>query len=105
MGFRVVSDRRSAAGDYLVVQRDAVRIGAATAIGHGDREHRQPPTGVEIVLEVDDLDVEVDRVRAAGWPLAEAVQTRPWGVRDFRVLDPSGYYVRVTDRTGQQPQA
>jgi lactoylglutathione lyase len=30
---------------------------------------RQPPAGLELVLEVDDVDAEHDRVVAAGWPL------------------------------------
>jgi len=35
---------------------------------------------------------------AAGWPLAEDLQDRPWGLKDFRILDPAGYYLRITDR-------
>ena len=34
-------------------------------------------TGVELVLEVDDLDEEHARVTAAGWPLAEDLADRP----------------------------
>ncbi len=34
----------------------------------------------------------------AGWPLAADLQARPWGVRDFRLLDPAGYYLRITER-------
>jgi hypothetical protein len=32
------------------------------------------------------------------WPLAEVLADRPWGLRDFRLLDPSGYYWRITSR-------
>jgi catechol 2,3-dioxygenase-like lactoylglutathione lyase family enzyme len=28
----------------------------------------------------------------------EDLAGRPWGLRDFRLLDPSGYYWRVTGR-------
>jgi hypothetical protein len=28
--------------------------------------------------------------------LAEPLTDRPWGLRDFRVVDPDGYYLRVT---------
>jgi lactoylglutathione lyase len=51
------------------------------------------------VIEVDDVVAERDRVVAAGWPLEEDLQARPWGLTDFRVLDPAGYYLRITDRT------
>ena len=30
--------------------------------------------------------------------MAEDLRARPWGLRDFRVLDPAGYYLRITDR-------
>jgi lactoylglutathione lyase len=26
------------------------------------------------------------------------IADRPWGVRDFRLLDPDGYYLRITER-------
>ena len=52
--------------------------------------------GVEIVLEVEDLDVAHAAVRAAGHALAEEPADRPWGLRDFRLVDPDGYYLRIT---------
>jgi predicted enzyme related to lactoylglutathione lyase len=55
-------------------------------------------SGVEIVLEVDDLDAALARVERAGAPLAAPLQQRPWGLRDFRLADPDGYYLRVTTR-------
>ncbi len=51
--------------------------------------------GVEIVLEVEDLDAAL---ADAAHAVAEPLQDRPWGLRDFRVSDPDGYYVRVTER-------
>ena len=51
---------------------------------------------VEVVLEVEDLDAAREQIEAAGYPIAEAATDRPWGLRDFRLLDPDGYYLRVT---------
>ena len=98
LGFEIVKDQRSADQPYLSVQREQVRIGAAARPAPSDRQHRRPPTGVELVLEVDDLSAERDRVLAHNWPLAEDVTDRPWGLPDFRVLDPRGYYLRITTR-------
>jgi lactoylglutathione lyase len=55
--------------------------------------------GVEIVLEVEDLDVAHAAVRAAGHMLAEEPADRAWGLRDFRLADPDGYYLRITTRS------
>ena len=52
--------------------------------------------GVEIVLEVEDLAAAVEVVTRAGFELVEPARDRPWGLRDFRLTDPDGYYVRVT---------
>jgi lactoylglutathione lyase len=98
LGVSLVKDQRHEVYPYVALERDAVRIGAAARVDQGTREHRQPPTGVELVFEVDDLDTEHDRVVASGWPLTEDLQQRPWGLRDFRILDPSGHYLRMTGR-------
>jgi len=97
LGFSLAADRRSDAPPYLALQRDDVHIGAVTIPG-GHPAHRRPPTGVEIVIEVDYLHVERDRIRLAGWPIEEDIMRRPWGLQDFRVLDPDGYYLRFTTK-------
>jgi catechol 2,3-dioxygenase-like lactoylglutathione lyase family enzyme len=97
LGFSLAADRRSDALPYLALKRDDVQIGAVAVPG-GYAAHRRPPTGVEIVIEVDYLHVERDRIRLAGWPIEEDIMRRPWGLQDFRVLDPDGYYLRFTSR-------
>ena len=59
---------------------------------------RDHGAGVEIVLETPDLDALYERVQRSGYPLAAPLQGRPWGLRDFRVADPDGYYLRITTR-------
>jgi predicted enzyme related to lactoylglutathione lyase len=54
--------------------------------------------GVEIVLEVDDVDAAYDAVRQSGHPIHEPLRDRPWGLTDFRIADPDGYYLRITSR-------
>ncbi|HEY5115614.1 MAG TPA: VOC family protein [Nakamurella sp.] len=98
LGFTLVTDRRGDEQPYLALERDAVRIGAAARPGEGNRAQRRPPIGVEIVLEVDYLHAERDRIRHAGWPIEEDIVRRPWGLQDFRVTDPDGYYLRITHR-------
>ena len=96
--FRLTADRRDQRDEYVSLQRGSVRVGAARRVVPDVRAARLPPAGVELVLEVDDVVAERDRVTAAGWPLAEDLQDRPWGLKDFRILDPAGYYLRITDR-------
>lgn len=95
--FSMVGDDRE--DGYLAMRRGEVQIGAAYRPGPHERSSRRPPTGVEIVIEVDDLDDEYARVTAAGWPIEEGLVLRPWGLRDFRLLDPSGYYLRITEHS------
>jgi lactoylglutathione lyase len=54
--------------------------------------------GVEIVLEVDDIDAMYRHVVAQGSPRSAELMRRRWGLTDFRVTDPDGYYWRVTSR-------
>ena len=98
LGFRLTADRRNDPNAYVSLQRGSVCVGAARRVVPDVRAARLPPTGVELVLEVDDVAAERDRIVAAGWPLEEDLQDRPWGLTDFRILDPAGYYLRITDR-------
>ncbi len=53
--------------------------------------------GVEIVLSVEDVEGFYDGARTCGHPVSE-LALQPWGLRDFRIADPDGYYIRVTSR-------
>ena len=101
--FRVVRDERSGPDPYVGLERDAVRIGAALRPAPADVAPRRPPTGVELVLETDDLDGEHERILAAGWPLEQHPVLQPWGLRDLRLLDPDGHYLRLTTSAAPPP--
>ncbi len=93
---------------YVSLRGGAVTIGIQNhanlpADHHFSREHLAGArgVGVEIVIEVDDIDgayavasSEAERNQGRIEPLGD----RPWGARDFRLIDPDGYYVRVTSR-------
>jgi len=59
---------------------------------------RRPPLGTEIVLYTDRLEQARSSVEAAGHSPGP-IRLQPWGDRDFRVHDPEGYYVRVSEGT------
>jgi len=43
-----------------------------------------------------DLDALVARIKAAGGTLAEELESRPWGSRDFAVADPDGFKITIS---------
>jgi predicted enzyme related to lactoylglutathione lyase len=96
--FAVTKDQRHDPREYVSLQRGAVQVGAVRKPVPDALPARRPPTGVELVLEVDDVAAERDRVVAAGWPLEQDLAGQPWGLTDFRIIDPDGYYLRVTSR-------
>ncbi len=98
LGFQLTDDRR--AEDYVALRRGAVQVGAVRSTLPNAHAARRPPAGLELVLEVDDVVAERDRVLAAGWPLDDDLHDQSWGLRDFRILDPDGYYLRITNRAG-----
>ncbi|MGO7802968.1 VOC family protein [Rhizobium ruizarguesonis] len=53
--------------------------------------------GVEIVLKAGDVEDAYRAAKESGWPVSD-LALQPWGLRDFRLVDPDGYYVRVTSR-------
>lgn len=98
--FELAADRRDEETPYVYVRRGGIRIGALEAWEEVDPQVRSVPHGVEVVIEVDDLRAERDAVVAAGHSLAEDICRRPWGLEDFRLFDPDGYYLRITTATG-----
>lgn len=53
----------------------------------------RPGPAAEIVLVVDDVDAERERLAAAGVPLLTEPTDRPWGHRTLHVADPDGFVV------------
>ena len=91
---------RHEVGDYAGLRSGGVVLGTGPVaklpkgggyFGSDISSHRRG-LGVEIVLEVDDVDRWHDRVTASGYRIIEPLQERPWGLRDFRIADPDGYY-------------
>lgn len=54
--------------------------------------------GIELVLEVDDINEFFDYIRDQKWPISAGLQKQVWGLTDFRIIDPDGYYWRITTR-------
>ncbi|MFP7494525.1 VOC family protein [Terribacillus saccharophilus] len=53
--------------------------------------------GVELVLPVPDVERVFNKINSI-YPhsIESNITVRPWGKLDFRLVDPDGYYVRVT---------
>jgi predicted enzyme related to lactoylglutathione lyase len=96
--------RESESEGYVAMRRGGAVIGIGRASDLPEahplraRADERGGVGVEIVLEVADVDASYKAANDAGWPVLGPVKQRSWGARDFRLLDPDGYYVRVTSR-------
>ena len=51
--------------------------------------------GLLIVLVVDDIDTEYERMQAEGVKITTAIETEPWGERFFQVSDPNGVVIQL----------
>lgn len=52
--------------------------------------------GVEIVYAVDDVGQYYNGVKEFA-TIVESLKMQPWGRQDFRLEDPFGFYLRVTE--------
>jgi lactoylglutathione lyase len=104
LGFRVAR----ADPDYVSVRNGSVVLGLGpvaklpeAGVGPGftqQRLHADRGAGVEIVLELDDLNdltALYRRCQARG-VVVQPLREQPWGLPDFRLVDPDGYYLRAT---------
>ncbi|MDR3562543.1 MAG: VOC family protein [Negativicutes bacterium] len=51
--------------------------------------------GLILSFEVDDVDAEFDRLKAAGLEIYQNLQDKPWGERSFVINDPSGVHLYI----------
>lgn len=94
LGFQVAG-RNDGPPRYAAIRMGAVRIGVCEA-DPIDPARRAYPAMTEIVIEVDDVHATRDRIVEQGIEPTEDLQKRDWGLTDFRVTDPDGYYLRFT---------
>ena len=90
---------------YVAVRRGDARIGIGAAASLPAHHYFDAASlrgrrgiGVELVIEVDDVELAYHLVKEASYPVLSLLQARPWGLWDFRIMDPDGYYLRVTSR-------
>ena len=99
-------ERLGGEDDYVPVRSGSVVVGLRPAAGLSQRHYfnRDLQTarrglGTEIVLEVDDIQAFYDQVKQAdGKAIKSPLRRQPWGLTDFRITDPDGYYLRITSR-------
>lgn len=52
--------------------------------------------GVEIVIPISDVESFYEQVKVFANVVGQ-LQVRPWGMKDFRIIDPFGFYLRFTE--------
>ena len=90
---------------YLVLKSGIDLIafygGSPSVVKHSYFSHFPSDTkrgyGVEVIVFVDDLFATLASLPDST-PVLAPIQLRPWGHRDFRIEDPFGYYLRVSER-------
>jgi len=93
---------------YVPLRAGVVTIGVQHLANLPTGHHFSPSrlagprgVGLEIVIEVNDVDLahataasHAEHCGGSVEPLAD----QPWGLRDFRLIDPDGCYVRITSQ-------
>lgn len=93
-------------GNYHPMHRGAIKIGIGAGEKLSNHHYFRPEVvnnirkgiGVEFVLEVDDIEEEYKFIQSKQYPIAENLNKQEWGLTDFRIVDPDGYYLRITSK-------
>ncbi|WP_340139683.1 VOC family protein [Sporolactobacillus laevolacticus] len=64
----------------------------------GDLLSTRKGIGVEIIFVVDDIQSHYQHVINTQVKLESELTKQDWGMLDFRLADPDGYYLRITSR-------
>jgi catechol 2,3-dioxygenase-like lactoylglutathione lyase family enzyme len=91
LGFDVAFDM----GNYCGVQRGAIEI-------HLDGSPSRPAAGISARIDVRGVDALYQEIEPHGVVKAdEKLETKPWGLRQFSVLDPDGNRITFAERIGR----
>lgn len=52
--------------------------------------------GIEIVIMAEDVEALYEKAKAFA-NIVQELETKPWGLKDFRIEDPFGFYIRFTE--------
>jgi catechol 2,3-dioxygenase-like lactoylglutathione lyase family enzyme len=92
LGFEVLFDM----GDYVGVGRGPIEI-------HLDGSAGRPAFGVSCRIDVRGIDALYAEVEPTGAIKPdERLETKPWGLRQFSVLDAAGNRLTFTERVARQ---
>lgn len=106
LGFKKVGHKSEESNaDYLVMERDGTLLnfwpGNETVYEQSYFKQFPKDTkrgyGVELVITVDNVQAFHEHVKEFA-NIVNPLVKRPWGLWDFRVEDPFGYYLRITER-------
>jgi hypothetical protein len=106
LGFEVVWERAPEGfKGYMVLRRDGNILcfwGGSDVIyqqTYFKKFKKDTPSGkgVELVLMVDEIESFYEEVKNVA-NIVEPLVRQPWGLKDFRCVDPFGYYLRFTSK-------
>jgi len=88
-------------GFYASVARDGcvIHLKCAPALP-GERRHRQDNEHLDAYVEVDDAAALLAEFERRGVVPFRPLERRPWGARDFYVLDPDGHVLCFSEAAG-----
>jgi catechol 2,3-dioxygenase-like lactoylglutathione lyase family enzyme len=107
LGLEVRMDVASEGFRWVTVGAPGQDVDIVLSQPHGGRSRTEGDALLSLVVQgslqaaifrTDDLDATFERVRASGAEVLEEPASRPWGVRDCAVRDPSGNLVRILER-------
>jgi len=87
-------------GSRIALQADAYARDHPHYFGPGFERDDARGLGVEVSVDVDDLDALYGIAQGIDGAVVKPPVDRPWGARDFRVADPDGFFVRFTTPLG-----
>lgn len=106
LGFEVVWEREpEGKKGYLVLRLDnnVLCFWAGNDAVHEQTYFKQFPSdsprgyGVELIVMVDNIEAFYERAKAHA-NVVKQLTMREWGLKDFRAVDPAGFYLRFTEK-------
>ena len=102
LGFETL---REAPSGYTSIGREGAVLGFGNVAQLPESHPARPKPGdavgrgVELVVVVEDVAALHAHAASRRGAEVSALVAQPWGLTDFRVVDPDGYYIRITGQS------
>lgn len=89
---------------YIELLSPSLNVGISFTLPQREEGEFFNGRGLILSLEVDNVEIEYNRLRNEGLVIYQEIQEKPWGEKSFVINDPNGVHVYIYEAIEPTPE-